>query len=79
MLAIRGHFDGKVIVPDEPVDFPDGQELIVHLEPVTEPVQQNANAFFGSADQYMVDDPSLPTDLGKQLDHYLYGSPKREE
>jgi hypothetical protein len=32
MVAIRGHFDGKVIVPDEPVDFPRGQALIVHIE-----------------------------------------------
>jgi hypothetical protein len=33
MVAIIGHFDGKVIVPDEPVDLPTGQRLIVHLEP----------------------------------------------
>ena len=34
MVAIKGHFDGKVIVPDEPVDLEQGQRLIVHLEPV---------------------------------------------
>ncbi|MDB5298080.1 MAG: hypothetical protein JWO31_4063 [Phycisphaerales bacterium] len=33
MLAIRGHFDGKVLVPDEPVEFPSGQRLIIRLEP----------------------------------------------
>jgi hypothetical protein len=34
MVAIRDHFDGKVIVPDEPLDLPPNQRLIVHLEPV---------------------------------------------
>ena len=37
MVAITGHFDGKVIVPDEPVNLPRGQRLLVHIEP-----QQNA-------------------------------------
>jgi len=33
MVAITGHFDGKVIVPDEPVDLPRGQRLLLHIEP----------------------------------------------
>ena len=32
MVALRGHFDGKVIVPDEPVTLPVGQPLIVRVE-----------------------------------------------
>ena len=32
-MAIKGHFDGKVIVPDEPVNLPAGQRLIVRLQP----------------------------------------------
>ena len=34
MVALTGHFDGKVIVPDEPVDLPRNQQLIVHVHPV---------------------------------------------
>lgn len=34
MVAMKGHFDGKVIVPDEPVDLPVNQPLIVRIEPV---------------------------------------------
>ena len=34
MVAIKGHFDGKVIVPDEPVDLPRNQKLIIHVEAV---------------------------------------------
>jgi hypothetical protein len=37
MVAIRGHFDGKVIVPDEPVDLPRNQPLIIRVEPSGEP------------------------------------------
>jgi hypothetical protein len=33
MVAITGHFDGKVIVPDGPIDLPPGQRLLVHIEP----------------------------------------------
>ena len=32
MIAIKAHFDGRVIVPDEPVDLPAGQALIVRVE-----------------------------------------------
>ena len=32
VLAIRGHYDGKVIVPNEPVDLPRGQEFLFHVE-----------------------------------------------
>jgi hypothetical protein len=76
MVVIRGHFDGKVIVPDEPINLPDGQALIMHLDPVDSGIEPEPKPFFGHADQFLVDDPNLPEDLGKQLDHYLYGSPK---
>jgi hypothetical protein len=32
MIAINAHYDGKVIVPDEPVDLPPNQALIVRIE-----------------------------------------------
>ncbi|MDQ3813577.1 MAG: hypothetical protein M3347_06465 [Armatimonadota bacterium] len=31
-VVIQAHFDGKVIVPDEPVDLPLNQPLIVELK-----------------------------------------------
>jgi hypothetical protein len=33
MSAIRCHFDGKVIVPDEPVDLPVNKPLLIRVEP----------------------------------------------
>jgi hypothetical protein len=34
MTTINAHFDGKVFVPDEPVDLPVGAHLRVHVERV---------------------------------------------
>ncbi len=34
-MTIRAHFDGKVIVPDEPLSFPEGTSLTVSIEPAT--------------------------------------------
>ncbi len=36
MISIHAHFDGKVIVPDGPVDLPCDQPLLVRIEPVAE-------------------------------------------
>ena len=34
MIALNAHFDGKVIVPDEPLDLPANQKVRVELEPI---------------------------------------------
>lgn len=77
MVAIRGHFDGKVIVPDEPVDLPRGQQLIVHVETVNAaPPATNESALDWLAAN-AIDSPTLPPDGSTQHDHYLYGTPKK--
>jgi hypothetical protein len=35
--TIRARFDGRVIVPEEPVDLPPDQELEVELRPIPAP------------------------------------------
>jgi hypothetical protein len=40
-LTIRAHFDGKVIVPDEPVDLPVDQPLEVELKPIEAEVDRS--------------------------------------
>jgi len=32
VVAIKGHFDGRVIVPDEPLNLPENQRLIAYVE-----------------------------------------------
>lgn len=38
--AIRAHFDGKVFVPEEPVDLPEGEQVILQVLAPSHPVQR---------------------------------------
>jgi hypothetical protein len=79
MVSIKGHFDGKVFVPDEPVDLPRGQSVTVLVD------SNGDNEKHESATQHpldliaetTIDDPALPVDGSQQHDHYLYGCAKR--
>lgn len=77
MVAIKGRFNGKVIVPEEPVALPENQRVLVRIEPIAE-----ENVPTGSVLDWIVahpiSDDSLPADLAHQHDHYLYGTPKKE-
>ena len=33
MVAIKGHFDGRVIVPEAPVNLPAGRSFTFHVDP----------------------------------------------
>ncbi|MDB5322147.1 MAG: hypothetical protein JWN40_3778 [Phycisphaerales bacterium] len=77
MVALKGHFDGKVIVPDEPLDLPRNQRLLVHIEPEVPVGDPPSPSALDRIAEQAVDDPSVPTDLAHQHDHYLYGKPKQ--
>jgi hypothetical protein len=70
--TITAYYDGKVIIPDEPVQLPIGQLLRVQLE-VSGPLESR----FADLLELGADLPDAPADLSAQHDHYLYGSPKR--
>lgn len=76
MIAINAHYDGKVIVPDEPVDLPPNQALIVRIETksLEPPTRESALAWLAANAS---DSTDVPSDLSHQHDHYLYGVPKR--
>jgi hypothetical protein len=69
---ISGHFDGKVIIPEQPVQVPVGQRLRVTLE-----IAANQEPPYADLLKLAADLPDAPTDLAHQHDHYLYGSPKK--
>ena len=83
--SIRAHFDGRVLVPDEPVDLPVGQPLRLRVEAAADASPPQAESPNGRrplakladlADTFApVDD--APVDLAAQVDHYLYGQPKQ--
>jgi hypothetical protein len=70
--SISAHFDGRVIVPDEPVELPVCQQLRIHVE-LVEPSPPR----FAELLRFASDLPDAPADLSAQHDHYLYGTPKQ--
>ena len=76
-MTVSAHFDGKVIIPDEPLDLPPNQALIVQIERVGDRDSAGESALAWLAAN-AVENDSLPTDLAEQHDHYLYGSPKQD-
>ncbi|MGA2115645.1 MAG: hypothetical protein ABSH56_12965 [Bryobacteraceae bacterium] len=73
-MTVNAHFDGKAIIPDEPLDLPLNQALIVQIESVGAPETSNESALAWLADN-AVDDDELPADLADRHDYYLYGYP----
>jgi hypothetical protein len=77
MISIKGYFDGRAIVPDDPLDLPQNQRVVGQIEPVQPRDKARSLSVLDWIDDKAVDDPSLPTDLSYQHDHYLYGTPKK--
>lgn len=77
-MTVHAHFDGKAIIPDEPLDLPPNQALIVRIERVgtRETAEVSALAWLAAN---AVESDGLPTDLADRHDHYLYGSPTKDK
>ena len=67
--VFSGHFDGRVIVPDQPLSLPVGQKLQLRVE--ASPGQ------FADLAELAADLPDSPGDLSTEHDHYLYGTLKQ--
>ena len=78
MISIRAHFDGKVIVPHDPLDLPPNQALIVRIEPLSASQTEPQESCLSWLAANSADSAAAPGDLAHQHDHYLYGSPKRD-
>jgi hypothetical protein len=85
--TLRVRFDGKVLVPEEAVDLPVGQTLTFRLEPTDTPevvqdsiVQGEQTGLQRLAAKLASFPPAdIPADYSEQIDHYLYGTPKRAD
>ncbi len=74
MSVIRAHFDGKVFVPEGPVDMPLGTPVeVVSTQPLEKPPLMDLIKILES----LPNDSDLPADAASEVDHYLYGMPKR--
>lgn len=72
-MTVNAHFDGGVIIPDEPLDLPQNQALIVRFE-LVDPRQPGESSALDWLAANAVEQDDLPTDLAANHDHYLYGS-----
>ena len=74
-----------VIVIDEGVELPEGQTVKIIVQPTApceekpEPTQKAASPLGELLLQFAGIADDLPPDMAKNHDHYLYGTPKREE
>src|SRR5271157_4571002 len=77
MTTLTAHFDGQVLIPDEPVKLPMNCALKVRVEPVrqTAPTDRPLQRLVDLAKRFSVADG--PPDGAAQHDHYLYGLPKK--
>ena len=82
--TLRVHFDGKVLVLDEPADLPTGTPLEIEVRlqaDVPSRIQeQPPRSLADLADwaETLPIDHTSPGDRAAQHDHYLYGTPKRD-
>lgn len=72
-MTIRAHFDGKVIVPDEPPDLTPNQSLILQIQPLAGKGEQYEESVLNWLAAHAVDSEALPRDLADRHDQYLYG------
>lgn len=78
--SLRVQFDGKVLIPQGPVDLPINEVLEVEVVlPAASAPGLGAAASLENwlSSQPPVDRGGMPADGAAQHDHYLYGHPKR--
>ncbi len=78
MSTIKARFDGRVFVPEGPVDLPVGCELEIALPAPAEkgPAKLPLVALADLLGRFP-ENPQWPADGAAQHDHYLYGTPKK--
>lgn len=77
MTTVKVQFDGRVFVPQAPVDLPVGTVLEIPINGTT-PAAHDArplSALLAALDR-VPPNPDWPPDGAAQHDHYLYGTPK---
>jgi hypothetical protein len=76
MKLLKAHFDGRVLVPDEPVDFPVNCALEIAVRPA-DSAQQKPLLDLLRELETLPPNTAWPSDGAAQHDHHLYGTDKR--
>ncbi|WP_366524916.1 antitoxin family protein [Acaryochloris sp. IP29b_bin.137] len=70
MQTIEAVFDGKVLLPGEPLDLNEGTRVRITVEPIEEPEATAPASFLKTARSLQLEGPS---DWSERIDEYLYG------
>lgn len=91
-MIVKARYDGRVFIPQGPVDLPVGSEVEIPVEPgqpapAQAPGLPDPAAAENASERPLMrlaelvkrfpNDPDWPEDGAIQHDHYLYGTPKR--
>ncbi len=81
MTTLKARFDGRVLVPETPVDLPVDTVLEIQIveNNVASQPEKDEPPLAGLQELLaaLPSDPDTPTDLAAQHGHYLHGMPKR--
>jgi len=80
VVSFLAHFDGKHLLPSEPVDLPTDKPLRVTVEELAAPADAPPLNLAEWVDSIVTETGLVegPEDWAAQHDHYLYGAPKEE-
>jgi predicted DNA-binding antitoxin AbrB/MazE fold protein len=76
-FTVEAVYENGVLKPAEPLPLKEHERVSVTVEPVRPPIWERLAARAAEAPPEEV--IKLPADGAAQIDHYLYGHPKRPE
>ena len=79
-MTYRGHIKDGLVVLDDPISLPDGTTVTIAVRPVDLvacPSPDRKDTLSESLLRFAGAVQGLPSDLARNHDHYLYGTPKR--
>jgi len=76
---LRARFDGRVLIPEDPVDLPTEWVIELQARPLTGVKPKTGLQRLAEIAAKYPPGPESPQDGAAQHDHYLYGTPKRED
>ena len=77
MVTLNARFDGRVFVPEGPVDMARGTKCRITVQPAEEPEEKGLPLVDFALECARKMKGDYPTDLARNHDHYLHGRPKR--
>jgi hypothetical protein len=74
-MSLLGHVQNGVVVFDTPNALPDG--TVVRVEAIAAPINSVKRSLLDRLGDVVGKAEGLPEDASQNVDHYLYGHPKK--